>query len=109
MACIEPAYWTTIMPLKVQQNFNQTMLKAQDIQFWRATWEYFMYNGTNNNNTDFVGLPTGDFTIELDGLTVTIPREEWIYPAVQPNYDTGAWSVVPGNYLPVFLRKCGDK
>lgn len=103
MACIEPAYWTTIMPLKVQQNFNKTMLAAEDIAFWRTTWEYFMYNSTNNNNTDFVGLPSEDFTIELDGLTVTVPREEWIYPAVQPNFDTGAWTVVPGRLFLVLL------
>lgn len=100
MACVEPAYWTNIMPLTVQQNFNKTMLQAQDIAFWRTTWEYFMYNSTNNNNTDFTGLPSGDFTIELEGLTVTVPRSEWIFPAVQANYDTGAWSVVPGTLSP---------
>lgn len=97
MACVEPAYWTMIMPLKVQQNFNKTMLGANDIAFWRATWEYFMYNSTNNNNTNFVGLPDGDFSLELDGITVTIPKEEWIYPAVQPNYNSGAWTNVPGS------------
>jgi hypothetical protein len=109
MGCVEPAYWTTIMPLIVQQNFNKTMLQAQNIEFWQSTWEYFYYNSTNSNNTDtsFKGLPSGDFTIELDGLNVTIPREEWIYQAVQIDTSSdntaGSWLPIPGNTFRRFI------
>ncbi|RPA99572.1 hypothetical protein L873DRAFT_1905426 [Choiromyces venosus 120613-1] len=90
MACVEPAYWSMIMPYQVQQNFNNTMLNGrQNTSFWKATWEYYFYNLTDK-------LPEGNFTIELDtGFSVTMPREEWIYDAVQINAD-GHWDKVPG-------------
>ncbi|KAG0132178.1 aspartic peptidase domain-containing protein [Tuber indicum] len=91
MACVEPAYWSMIMPYQVQQNFNDTMLNGRrNTTFWRATWEYFFYNLTDT-------LPDGDFTIELDtGFSVTMPRSEWIYDAVQINAD-GHWDKIPGS------------
>ncbi|CUS09968.1 unnamed protein product [Tuber aestivum] len=91
MACVEPAYWSMIMPYQVQQNFNDTMLRGRNSSaFWRSTWEYYFYNFTDP-------LPAGDFTIELDtGFSVTMPREEWIYDAVQINGD-GHWDKIPGS------------
>jgi hypothetical protein len=92
-----------IMPYKVQQNFNNTMLQRRNnTNFWKASWEYYFYNLTDS-------LPEGDFTIELStGLSVTMPRSEWIYDAVQINAD-GYWDKVPGLYQlpPVRCRKGG--
>jgi len=90
MACVEPAYWSMIMPYQVQQNFNNTMINGRsNTTFWRATWEYYFYNLTDP-------IPDGDITIELDsGFSVTMPREEWFYDAVQINGD-GHWDKIPG-------------
>lgn len=92
MACVEPAYWSMIMPYKVQQNFNDTMMQGRNkTNFWRATWEYYFYNLTDP-------IPDGDFTIELsNGFSVTMPRSEWIYDAVQIN-GQGYWDKIPGVY-----------
>ena len=70
-ACIEPAYWTNIMPTKVQDNFNRTM-QASNYEFWKETWEYFYYNVTNSSK-----FSSANLQIKLNnGFTVDIPPSE---------------------------------
>ncbi|KAH0610742.1 uncharacterized protein H6S33_011169 [Morchella sextelata] len=91
MACIEPAYWTTIMPITVRENFNRTMLTGGNVSFVDSTWEYLLYN-----NSDPTQLPAGDIYIELStGFNVTIPRTEWIFPATTVNLTEGRWDIIP--------------
>ncbi|KAI5841968.1 aspartic peptidase domain-containing protein [Morchella snyderi] len=91
MACVEPAYWTTIMPRTVRQNFNRTMLSGGNVSFVSSTWEYILYN-----NSDPTQLPTGDVYMELDGgFNITIPRSEWIFPSAFVNLTEGRWNTIP--------------
>lgn len=99
MACIEPAYWTTIMPITVRSNFNRTMLTGGNVSYVNTTWEYILYD-----NSDPTQLPTGDIYIELStGFNITIPRSEWIFPATAVNLTEGRWDIIPGNCIPINL------
>jgi hypothetical protein len=74
-ACVEPAYWTLIMPLEVQRNFKTSVLKTQgDLRFKNQTWEY-MYFLSNSSNIPF---PSMNITL-AGGFSVAIPSNELFF------------------------------
>ncbi|KAI5814970.1 aspartic peptidase domain-containing protein [Pyronema omphalodes] len=85
LACVEPGYWTNIMPLQVQKNWNKTMTAAgyapgndNNKRQFAQDWEYLYMNKTNGVR-DF---PKEDMEIELDGgFKVKIPNRELWGPA----------------------------
>lgn len=85
------------MPIQVRSNFHKTVMAQArpNTTFWQSTWEYLYYN-----NTDGTELPGDDFTITLDGgFSVTMPREEWIFPAYQVDKNEGGWAPIPGTII----------
>lgn len=95
MACLEPAYWTMILPLKVQENWNSSMINDNNYAFWEQTWEYFKYNDTADSS-----FPNGELVITLDkGFTVNIPRTELFETAKAINQTAGGWISQPGKTL----------
>jgi len=95
MACLEPAYWTMILPLKVQENWNTTLINDSNYVFWEQTWEYFKYNDTKTSN-----FPDDDLVITLNqGFTVNIPKHELVETAKRINQAAGGWIKQPGKAL----------
>lgn len=93
MACLEPAYWTMILPLTVQQNWNRSMINDHGYNFWKETWEYFYYNNTNTS-----AFPQGDLEITLNkGFSVKIPRDELFEQAQLINATRGGWDPIDGS------------
>lgn len=92
MACLEPAYWTMILPLQVQKNWNTSIIDDYDYDFWEQTWEYFKYNETSASN-----FPDDDLVITLEkGFTVNIPKGELFETAMAINQTAGGWVKQPG-------------
>ncbi|KAI5778626.1 hypothetical protein EDC01DRAFT_756865 [Geopyxis carbonaria] len=107
MACVEPSYHTTIMPLNVQKAWNETFKNTLDYKFmgWPtgATWEYLNYNKTKTS----LDVPADDIVIELDdGFTVNIPSGEFWKPAKKPNDIDGGWTPIPGT-ISTFIGNAG--
>jgi hypothetical protein len=92
-ACVEPAYWTVIMPLEVQRNFNASVLKTQaDIRFKNQTWEY-MYFLSNSSKIPF---PSMNITL-AGGFSVAIPANELFFRETNLR-PQGGWDFVDGGY-----------
>jgi LPXTG-motif cell wall-anchored protein len=90
VACVEPAYWTLIMPREVQRNFNVTLLESHsNLVYKNQTWEYMYFNSTRS---DFP--TTEEMTLDVSGgLQVTIPNNELFFREKVLRF-TGGWDFV---------------
>jgi hypothetical protein len=105
MACIEPAYWTMILPLQVQRNMNDSLINDYNYTWWKHTWE-FLYMNKTNGIADF---PDNDLEITLNkGFTVKIPRSELYRQAVQINATRGGWDPIQGGSSPMCIQSYRD-
>lgn len=94
MACIEPAYWSMIMPLAIQNNWNKTLIDSGFVPL-EQTWEYFKYNTTSESS-----FPTENIQITLDkGFTIDIPPNQFYEDAVKIDDFNGGFVKVPGKNI----------
>ena len=92
MACVEPAYWSLILPLRVQKNWNASLI-GHKYSWWKSTWEY-MYMNKTNAAKDF---PADDLEFTLSkGFKVSIPRGELFGGAVVINSTRGGFDPIEG-------------
>ena len=94
-ACLEPAMWTMILPVEVQENFNNTLLQSNNVLDWVATtWEYFYYKTSKLKEDPF----DSGMEVELeDGMKVTIPASE-LFTKRKNLVPTGGWNETNNQY-----------